>query len=361
MMPKAMFNKFFLVGLVFFGSVMAETSVCSLVESAAQDAAQDAATATFAATAPALLSTADFNAASRPHLDAYDWLLRMIFVVEHLEYRGQLIYRRDHQVQSLLLKQLRDRSGRYQTFSMAEGVPSDAVALQSLPTFTAERLPGLRQVLADPALSVADIKALLQQKLAAYDLELDHNLRAEVANKPCKRLLLRPKDRYRFGYLLDLDADNGMLLRLQLLDENQGTLEEFFFTYIHYFSCPEEKAAEAVDAPSMPASASQVIAAPDWAPSNLLHFRLLTTRQLATKPPAKQFVYSDGLAMISVFVRHPNPYQEKGSGFFHLSVLHGYQGQAGTVGLLIIGVVPLATIQAFQQVFRQQLQEKFKK
>lgn len=348
-----MFNKFFLLGLLIFanllGGVMAESALCPLAPGAAHAPAA----------APALLSTTPLSAASRAHLDAYDWLLRMIFVVEHLEYRGQLIYRRDNQVQSLMLKQLRDRSGRYQTFSMAEGVPSDAVALQSLPMFTAERLPGLRQVLADPALSVTDIKNLLQQKLVAYDLTLDDQVHAEVANKPCQRLLLRPKDRYRFGYLLDLDADNGMLLRLQLLDEKQRTLEEFFFTYLHYFSCPEEKAAEAVEAPSMPASTSQVIAAPDWAPNDLWHFRLLTTRQLATEPPAKQLVYSDGLAMISVFVRHPNPYSRKRSGFFHLAVLNGYQGQAGTAGLLIIGVVPLTTIQAFQQVFGQQLQEAY--
>lgn len=358
-MRKAMFNKLFFVGLLAFvgcvDSALAEGAPCPL---APADAAANL--PNVVTTAPsALFSTMPLNAASRPHLDAYDWLLRMIFVVENLEYRGQLIYRRDNQVQSLMLKQLRDRSGRYQTFSMAEGVPSDAVALQSVPMFTAERLPGLRQVLADPALSVADIKNLLQQKLAAYDLQLDRHSKAQVANKACQRLWLTPKDRYRFGYLLDLDADNGMLLRLQLLDENKKTLEEFFFTYIHYFSCPEEKAAEAIAIPPEPPSTSQAISPPNWVPRNFLHFKLLTARQLATEPPAKQLVYSDGLAMISVFVRHPNPYQGKESGFFRLAVLNGYQGQAGTAGLLIIGVVPLSTIQAFQQVFRPQLQEKF--
>jgi sigma-E factor negative regulatory protein RseB len=307
-----------------------------------------------------LLLPGDLPAELKPRLDAYDWLLRMIFAVEHLEYRGQLIYRHDNRVQSLLLKQVRDASGRHQTFSVIEGAAPEVGHLQSLPVFTAERLPGLRQVLADPEMSVLAIKSLLKEKLAAYVLELDSSLTGEVAKRPIHRLSLLPKDHYRFGYLFDLDQNNGMLLRLQVLDTKAQVLEEFFFTYVHYFSCPEEKAAEAAaltNAILLPSAPP--LEPPAWVPLTLLDFHLLTARHLATEPPAKQLVYSDGLAMISVFVRPMRPKRQL-SGFFRLSVLHGYQGQVGERELLIIGAVPLATIQAFQYFFGQRLREKTK-
>ena len=144
---------------------------------------------------------------------------------------------------------------------------------------------------------------------------------ARVLGKPVHVIAVDPKDHYRFGYRLWIDAKTAMPLKTQLCDSRGRVLEQIMFA-----SLKMPKSIPARDLkPNVPDTGMHWIVqnpagratpgAADFRAAELPPGFRLTVAGAQTigsaKRPAEHLVYSDGLATVSVFVE---PGRGRGAG-----------------------------------------------
>ena len=135
-----------------------------------------------------------------------------------------------------------------------------------------------------------------------------------VAGRNAKRIEVKPRDDFRFGYRVWLDETNHMLLRSELMDAAGRRLEIFQFSHIVFGEDVEDAALGQMDAegamvshlslgePSEPLGVSRVPWQAGWLPQGFI----MSAADLRSTPAKLKnvhaLVYSDGLAAFSVFI-----------------------------------------------------------
>jgi sigma-E factor negative regulatory protein RseB len=176
-------------------------------------------------------------------------------------------------------------------------------------------------------------------------------------------ILVQPRDRFRYGYQLWIDAATAMPIKTQLLDPDGEVLEQLLFTELSLpKQVPDEQLAAATDTrdftwqrtPGVAAIAAfNTSAASAWQAADLPPGFRMTVRSLQALPgsqrPVTQLVYTDGLASVSVFVEQGNTpvavdatsaeVARMGSSSAYSTVVQGYRVTA-------VGEVPPATLRA---------------
>lgn len=167
-----------------------------------------------------------------------------------------------------------------------------------------------------------------------------------VAGRQARLIEVRPKDQWRYGYLLGLDRESGLLLRAILIDDQQRVLERFQFVDLTLASEPEAVLARldgsARNAEIRECSPSQTDAPRRWS--------------LSWQPPGFVFsgqrrlddnidmlMYTDGLASFSVFLQ-PVSGDLRIEGRAQRGATSAYMGQL-TVGerryrVTVVGEIP---------------------
>jgi sigma-E factor negative regulatory protein RseB len=163
-----------------------------------------------------------------------------------------------------------------------------------------------------------------------------------ILGRPTKVIAVNPKDQFRFGYRLWLDATTAMPLKTQLCDSRGQVIEQIFFARLDMpENIPDSDLAPTVHTDGMrwvrqgPSqdSASSPLAA--YRASQLPPGFRLTVQGAQTlgdaSAPASHLVYSDGLATVSVFV------EEQKSSAPGVAVAPDSQPQAPMQGLARVG------------------------
>ena len=161
---------------------------------------------------------------------------------------------------------------------------------------------------------------LLKEGLAGLDpyYEIAIGDEGRVAGRRTVNLSIKPRDEFRFGYRLALDHDTGLLLRSEALDAMGHVLERLQFVEID-IGQPLKKewlgdvsTAKAATPDSMPIDRvieeGQMAWKPQWLPPG---FALALAPH---RPNEDALTYSDGLAVISVFVESPTEPLPSGDG-----------------------------------------------
>jgi sigma-E factor negative regulatory protein RseB len=191
-----------------------------------------------------------------------------------------------------------------------------------------------------------------------------------VLGRSVRVISVTPKDQFRFGYRLWLDAKTAMPLRTQLCDARGNVLEQIVFARLETpETIPDNELAPSVHTEGMrwvrlsPREAPPVDLATFRASELPPGFRLTVSgaQMLGSASlPATHLVYSDGLATVSVFVEAEAdgkgtdgkgaddkaeaaqaPMQgltRVGSGFVFTTVVQGHQVTA-------VGEVPAQTVE----------------
>lgn len=131
-----------------------------------------------------------------------------------------------------------------------------------------------------------------------------------VAGRDARGIRIIPRDRARYGYEVWLDLEHGMLLKCLLKDEAGDVLERFQFTRLEFpKSIPESEFTLRHDhpviesqLPSPAAGESAVVPAVPWSANWLPSGFEAIQGQSPGQQGAGAQVYSDGLAVFSVFV-----------------------------------------------------------
>jgi sigma-E factor negative regulatory protein RseB len=177
-----------------------------------------------------------------------------------------------------------------------------------------------------------------------------------VANRKVIKLVIKPRDNYRYGHNLWVDSETGLLLKDHLVGEKGNSVEQFMFTQVNYpgeISKDNFKQSENSkkytwhNAKKMPAGTDssesmdwKVVQTPPGFMPGMKRQQNITTSAM----PVEHFMFSDGLASISVFVEKKMKNSKNLIGSSKMGAVNAYGRLVGDYYVTVVGEVPHATV-----------------
>jgi sigma-E factor negative regulatory protein RseB len=283
--------------------------------------------------------------------EARDWLERMSRAVEDLNYRGTFVHVLDGTAETLQIVH-RNADGQSGERILSGGAGREIVR-------QGDRVQGIfpdRRIVSfetrsDVSALVSALPSTTAELEPHYEIELGGE--ARVAERPVQVLEIKPRDEFRYGYMLWLDQETAMPLQSQLIDEQGQVVEQILFTEIEI---PAEIPAAALEATidtagftMLRAQESAPLAAEiPWRAADVPGgFKLSAATQspmAGSDTPVEHLVYSDGLATVSVFIEDPATKAEVGEGFFAVGSTNAYSLTLSGRKVTAMGEVPRQTV-----------------
>ena len=169
-----------------------------------------------------------------------------------------------------------------------------------------------------------------------------------VAGRDAVRILVEPRDMYRYGYVMELDRETALLLKTSTIGRGAKVLERFQFADLAYGQ-KEQSSAEVATVhraahpnPGQPPAGQSVGLdwSPHWVPSGF-------TLTDAATDDGRRRTYTDGLAAFSVFLEPLRGDIQPGEGMARqgstTSYTRGMTLNDRPVLVTVIGEVPVNT------------------
>jgi sigma-E factor negative regulatory protein RseB len=169
-----------------------------------------------------------------------------------------------------------------------------------------------------------------------------------IAGRNAVRIIIEPKDIYRFGYVMSLDRDTGLLLKTQTMTSAHKTLETMQFAHLTYKdSVPAASEAGVTHRARHSGSGTKATAEGvdrawkvGWLPSGF-------TATDSTLGTSGRRTYTDGLAVFSIFLENFDQKIQPGEGAVNqggtTTYTRGMRLEGRPVLVTVIGEVPLNT------------------
>jgi sigma-E factor negative regulatory protein RseB len=162
-----------------------------------------------------------------------------------------------------------------------------------------------------------------------------------------------PKDKLRFGYRIWSEKKSGLVVKLQTLDDNGRVLEQAAFSELqldapvrmdrlaHMMAVPEGWRVEKTDAVKTTAAAE------GWTMREpVAGFKSLNCYKRRAEG-VLQWIFSDGLASVSLFVEDFDQQRHLHQGEFASGATHTLTRRVQDWWVTVVGEVPTATLRAF--------------
>jgi sigma-E factor negative regulatory protein RseB len=292
---------------------------------------------------------------------ARDWLERMMHAVQHLNYQGTFIYLHENQLETMRIVHAVEESRVRESLTSLNGHPREVIRDNDLITCV---IPESNQVSVDRRPPSDKFLNLLPQDLAQLEQHYSFHLldRSRIADHQAQIVTIAPKDRLRYGYRFYLDADTGLPLKSDLMNEIGEVVEQIMFTELEIgkaeikdifhreslFTYRLQNNADAADNLS-----NNVVSR--WDFQRLPSGFELTLKHYLPNPqgsaPIEQYVFSDGLGSLSVFVESAD--REDGlSGASRLGAINAWGGRVEGYQVTAVGEVPAVTLLGVVQGMR---------
>ncbi|MBS1235686.1 MAG: sigma factor RpoE negative regulatory protein RseB [Proteobacteria bacterium] len=296
-----------------------------------------------------------FAASLAQAADAQTLFARMHQVGRSLDYEGTFVYQHGDQLESLRIVHKTGTGGVRERLVSLNGAPREIIRTDSevrcyLPDENAALIEHRRAGDRNFPTLLPDSLALLEGN---YKVHVGKEGR--VAGRKAVSVRIKPRDAYRYGYLLWADEASGLLLKASLLDEHGGVVEQYMFTQVSIGKPIPESELK----PQYPTKGivwqraddeTQALSTGQWTAARLPAGFTLSARMMrmlpAHKQPVEHLVYSDGLAVVSVFVEKvgdeaiPNAL----SGLTHMGAVHAFGKVVDGHQITVVGEAPALTV-----------------
>jgi len=288
--------------------------------------------------------------------DAMQWLQRTSQAGQRLSYTGTFTYRSGSAVETSRITHLVDAAGETERIEVLDGSPREVVRINDevkcfLPenrTVIVERRPARRSF---PALLPVNFGGITENYV------IRKGSTGRVAGLESQAILIEPRDELRYGHHWWVDGQSGLLVKASLIGERGEPLETFAFS--------EVRIGGPIDRESLKPSArmdtrewriQQSQATDSKADDAAWQFRAMLPgfrkvsgmkRQVRSDAPSgTHWVFSDGLAAISVFL-DPLAVQKEmpETGLFTMGAVNVYKRILGEYLVVVMGDVPHVALQ----------------
>lgn len=165
-----------------------------------------------------------------------------------------------------------------------------------------------------------------------------------------------PKDGYRYGYQLWLDEQTKLLLKSELKNTSGWPVEQILFTRLDVADhIPDELLAPAISgrgytwytgtSPRMNEQAGDGEWKVTWLPAGFVMRDYEKQAIASSSMPVEHMVYSDGLAMVSVFVEKLGNNPDIMEGASSMGGINAFATLANGYQVTAVGEVPQQTVQ----------------
>ena len=306
------------------------------------------------------ISMAALTAAAQ---DAQSWLARMSHAVEELSYQGSFVHMLGGEAETLQITHLNDDGRVSERILALDGVPREIIRdgdeVQCI-------LPDRRAVLLEERRDVSPLVSALpnysDELRRHYEFTLHET--ARVIERQTQIVSIKPKDGFRYGYMLWLDQETAMPLKSQLMDEQGNILEQILFAQLEISDSIPRSALE----PTINTDGFTMFRPPAAAvrtEENLLlrasrlpgGFKLSAATHgpiAGSEYPVEHLVYSDGLATVSVFIEDPKSQPEVAAGHSRVGSANAYSLNLDGRQVTAVGEVPRRTVETIAISLRAQ-------
>lgn len=286
--------------------------------------------------------------------DVKQWLDRMNVALEQTNYRGTFVHVVDGNAETLDIVHRFAEGEVRERISSSGGDGSEIIRTAN----------AVRTVIPDEQLVVIEEPESSSIPFAASlsytdELERFYQLttfpKGREADKDTQVVSIRARDEYRYGYLLWLDMQSALPLKIQVRDEAGNVIESILFTELSVLeSIPEFAVEPSIDTtdftwrrPIKPKP--EVTGSEIWGATRLPNgFRLSLSRRsllAGSEFPVQHLVYTDGLATVSVFIAHPESNADMDEGFQRFGSTNFYSLKIDGRLVTAMGDVPRLTVQ----------------
>ncbi|MGH8279896.1 MAG: MucB/RseB C-terminal domain-containing protein [Gammaproteobacteria bacterium] len=296
-------------------------------------------------------------AAAGETLSAETWLARVNTALRTLNYAGTFVYTHGDQISSVRVIHRGDAEGGVERLESLNGLRHEVIRDHQ----TVESvLPESRRVLMERRAASLNFPTALVGKVNATKLGADYRLEnvgsGRVAGLHCHVISVLPRDQYRYGYKLWIDVHTGMLLRSDLLEQDGQVLARVMFTSLRYpHAIPDSALTPTEIRPGFVwiRQGDDEKPAPDetdvhWQVGRLPPGFTLASqdvqRMVGTHRPVRHFVFSDGLATVSVFAEPAGYNAHALLGPSSMGPVNAFGRDSGGHHLTVIGEVPADTV-----------------
>jgi sigma-E factor negative regulatory protein RseB len=290
--------------------------------------------------------------------DAHRLLKKMSEAGQSLSYRGSFTYEHGSSMESFRVVRWTEEGAEYERLEHLSGPERQFV--RHIPSNACSHIGG----------------TLFQNRLArlasgAAEIDRYYRLvvhgRERVAGREAQVVQIIPRDQMRYGYVVSLDSETGVLLKSLLLDEQQRMVERFQFIEFELFpkvaALEPEVLAELHTRASVDAEScvSELTAGPrDWS-FHWLPPGFEFSGEKWVDQHTRMLMYTDGLATFSVFIQ-PRGEQiliegraQRGATTAYMSAVSDGQQD---YRLTVVGEVPSAVAEQLAQSLRPRASDK---
>ncbi len=284
------------------------------------------------------------------------WLRKMANAAHTLKYDGSFVYSFDNRMHAMRIIHSADAHGERERLVSLNGPAREVVRDHNQVTCI---LSDNRSVLVEntrpskqfPPTFPIDTDALN----AYYRFELGGTER--MAGQEAQKIIIRPRDNYRYGYNLWVDKKTGLLLRTDLLNEAGKPVEQFMFTEIHYLKDVPDKLLEPSVSgheftwyePEKLGGNTPPSVPRHWKVTQLpsgFKLDIYRRHQLAPERPAiVHMVFSDGMASVSVFIEKLSKQTDTLLGSSRVGAVNAFGRQLDDHYVTVVGEVPQSAVQ----------------
>ncbi|MGD8176944.1 MucB/RseB C-terminal domain-containing protein [Marinimicrobium sp. ARAG 43.8] len=227
--------------------------------------------------------------AEAPDHEPAQWLKKMAEARQTVDYRGAFTYEHRNVMESFRVFHWVEDGQVHEHLEALDG-PEDAA--RSLTDPSGCHTVGYRLLSTSSPEQVGRIERFYQLKLRGA---------SRVAGRNVQMLEVRPRDELRYGYLLALDKETGLLLKSLLIDEHQRLLERFQFVELSFDPDVSTLRAQARSGDKVECLAEEGAQPSHWQ-LEWLPPGFEFSGQTHLKPGLDMLMYTDGLASFSVFL-----------------------------------------------------------
>jgi sigma-E factor negative regulatory protein RseB len=287
--------------------------------------------------------------------DSEKWLMRISEAARKLTYEGTFIYQHDNRLESMRITHKVTGERVQERLTSLTGAAREVIRDgREVRCY----LPDQRAVVVEhlaaegrsfPAIVPESLRGIVEN----YRLSMGPS--ARIADRTARGIRIAPRDGYRYGFHLWSDEQTGLLLKADLVSKQGQLIEQFMFTDIAIGGpipdarfAPRNAGRDYVwHKPRTSPAAEQTQRS--WQASRLPPGFTLTMQQTSNLPtradPVEHLVFSDGLAVVSVFVEKLG--QAAGSrepGTSRIGAVHSVNRVLDGHGVTVVGEVPAETV-----------------
>ncbi|MHB1543676.1 MAG: MucB/RseB C-terminal domain-containing protein [Gammaproteobacteria bacterium] len=279
---------------------------------------------------------------------AEGYFLRMQKMLFTVNYRGIIVFQHNTMLKAIAITHGEARFGGWERISTLNGPPRELLK-------NGHRLELLFEGHPIRLMHVLAHYTGLPQNWVGFGGHFSHALLREyrffllpklgrVADHSARIILIRPQDRFRYGYRLWLDARNGFPLRSDLLNSRGQVIEQMMFVTVRWY--PKGQWHERPpDVPPVARSRKVAILIPQCQFADLPRgFRIVEDTTALVPGPVRHILLSDGLASVSVFIHPVRPKAATLVGMARMGPVTAFGKDLGPFSLIAIGEVPPRTV-----------------